>query len=82
MYSTSMDKVISAADANRRFLELLKTVKTGRSVMITSHGNPVARMSPAAHDERVVAAARSALFARLRTERAVKGSRWRRDETV
>ena len=75
-----MDKLVSAAEANRRFSELLRTVKKGRSVIITSHGNPVAKISPAAEDERVAAGARSALFARLRTERAVKVGRSKRDE--
>ena len=75
-----MDKAVSAADANRRFSELLRTVKKGRSVIITSHGNPVAKITPAVDDERAAAGARSALFARLRTERAVNVGRWTRDE--
>jgi prevent-host-death family protein len=75
-----MLKAVSAADANRRFSELLRTVKTGRSVVVTSHGKPVARIVPVAEDERAAKAARSALFARLRTERAVKAGRWTRDE--
>ena len=37
-----MDKAVSAADANRRFSELLRTVKKGQSVVVTSHGKPVA----------------------------------------
>ena len=76
----SMDKAVSAADANRRFSELLRTVKKGGSVVVTSHGRPVARITPVAEDERVAEKARSALFARLRTERAVNGGRWTRDE--
>ena len=38
-----MDKSVSAADANRRFSELLRTVKKGRSVIVTSHGRTVRR---------------------------------------
>ena len=75
-----MNKAVSAADANRRFSELLRTVKTGRSVVVTSHGKPVARISPASGDERVAEAARTALFARLRRERVVNAGRWTRDE--
>ena len=41
-----MDKAVSAADANRRFSELLRTVKKGRSVIVTSHGKPVAKSLP------------------------------------
>lgn len=48
--------------------------------MITSHGNPVARIIPVVHDLRVVDGARFALLARLQTEQAVKVVRWRRDE--
>ncbi len=80
MYSTRMDKVVSAADANRRLSDLLRTVKEGRIAMITSHGNPVARIIPVVHDLRVVDGARFALLARLQTEQAVKVVRWRRDE--
>ena len=75
-----MDKAVSAADANRRFSELLRTVKGGRSVIVTSHGKPVAKVTPALEDERAAKGARSALFARLRKERAVKAGHWTRDE--
>jgi prevent-host-death family protein len=75
-----MDKVVSAADANRRFSELLRTVKKGRSVIVTSHGKPVAKITPIADDERAAEGARAALFARLRTERAVSVGRWSRAE--
>jgi prevent-host-death family protein len=75
-----MDKVVSAADANRRFSELLRTVKAGTSVVVTSHGKAVARITPAGDDKRAAEGARSALFARLRRERVVKAGRWTRDE--
>jgi len=75
-----MEKSVSAADANRRFSELLRTVKKGRSVIVTSHGKPVARISPVAEDDRAAKSLRSALFARLRTERVVIAGRWTRNE--
>ena len=75
-----MDKAVSATDANRRFSELLRTMKKGRSVVVTSHGEPVAKITPAVEDERAADGARSALFARLRTQRAVHVGRWTRDE--
>jgi len=75
-----MDKAVSAADANRRFSELLRTVKTGRTVVVTSHGKPVAKISPVIEDDRAAEGARSALFARLRRERVVNAGRWTRDE--
>jgi prevent-host-death family protein len=75
-----MAKAISAAEAYRRFSEVLRTVKKGRSIIVTSHGKPVAKITPVVEDERAAEGARSALFARLRTERAVNAGRWTRDE--
>ena len=75
-----MNKSVSAADANRRFSELLRTVKKGRSVVVTSHGKPVAKISPVVEDDRAAQGARSALFDRLRRERVVNAGRWKRDE--
>jgi prevent-host-death family protein len=75
-----MDKAVSAADANRRFSELLRIVKKGGSVIVTSHGKPVAKITPATEDEQATVGARSALFARLRTERTVNVGRWTRDD--
>jgi prevent-host-death family protein len=77
---TGMDKAVSAADANRRFSELLRTVKKGRSVVVTSHGKPVAKITPVVEDDRAAEVARSALFARLRRERVVNVGRWTRNE--
>jgi len=77
---TSMDKAISAADANRRFSQLLRTVNKGRSVVVTSHGRPVAIIAPVMEEERAAEGARSALFARLKRQRAVKIGGWTRDE--
>ena len=75
-----MEKAVSAADANRRFSELLRAVRRGRSVLVTSHGKPVARIVPAAERDRTQRAARSTLLTRLRAERVVTIGRWRRDE--
>ena len=58
-----MIKAVSAADANRRFSELLRTVKKGRSVVVTSHGKPVAKISPVVEDDLAAVGARSALKA-------------------
>ena len=75
-----MQRAISAADANRRFSELLRTVKMGRSVVVTSYGKPVARISPFVEDDRAAEGARTALLTRLRKERVVNAGRWTRDE--
>ncbi len=78
--ATSSMESISAADANRRFSELLRTVKTGRSIVVTSHGRPVAKIVPFVEGEPTRERAHSALLARLRTERVVNAGRWTRDE--
>ncbi len=75
-----MNQAVSATDANRRFSELLRSVKKGRSVVVTSHGRPVAKISPVTEDDRTADSARSLLFARLRKERVVNVGRWKRDE--
>jgi prevent-host-death family protein len=74
-----MSKMISAANANREFSRLLRLVRSGRSVIITSHGTPVAKMAPIdAVPE--LADARSTLIARLRSQPVVTIERWTRDE--
>lgn len=75
-----MANVVSAAAANRDFSKLLRHVREGGSYVITSHGKPVARIVPFATNDRVVAAARSTLFERLRSQRATTVGRWTRDE--
>lgn len=61
-----MKRVVSAADANRRFSELLRTVKNGHSVVVTSHGKAVAKLVPVGEHERTAAGARAALFTSVR----------------
>jgi prevent-host-death family protein len=79
-----MEKSVSAADANRKFSELLRGVRKGRSYVVTSHGEPVAKLVPAAQDARTAAAARAALLGRLKSQSTVKGAkarrRWTRDD--
>jgi prevent-host-death family protein len=79
-----MEKSVSAADANRKFSELLRGVRKGRSYVVTSHGEPVAKLVPAEKDGQIAAGARSSLLARLKSQPAVKGAkarrRWTRDE--
>jgi len=41
-----MEKPVSAADANRKFSKLLRTVREGHSYVVTSHGKAVAKIVP------------------------------------
>jgi prevent-host-death family protein len=75
-----MERSISAADANRRFSELLRGVKQGQSYVVTSHGRVVARIAPVEENQQVAAQARRSLLSRLRTQKVVKIGRWSREE--
>jgi prevent-host-death family protein len=74
-----MEKTISAADANRKFSQLLRGVREGQSYVVTSHGRAVAHIAPI-KEIRTMASARSSLVNRLRAERVTKIGRWKRDE--
>jgi prevent-host-death family protein len=75
-----MEKAISAADANRKFSQLLRDVRQGQSYVVTSHGRAVARIAPVKHSGTAMASGRSSLFIRLRSQRALKVGQWNRDE--
>jgi prevent-host-death family protein len=76
----TMEKSVSAADANRNFSQLLRGVRQGRSFVVTSHGEPVAKISPVDEPGRVAIGARDALLDRLRRQAVMKIGRWSRDE--
>jgi prevent-host-death family protein len=74
-----MDKAISAAEANRRFSQLLREVREGHSYIVTSHGKPVAKISPPASgisSQR----ARDAFFRKLERQPVRNIGRWTREE--
>jgi prevent-host-death family protein len=75
-----MEKLVSAADASRNFSKLLRTVREGKSYLVTSHGKAVAKIVPADKDERVSQRARAALLKRLRSEPVASIGSWKRDE--
>ncbi len=75
-----MEKAISAADANRKFSQVLREVRQGQSYVVTSHGRAVARIAPVKVDHASTIDARSMLLRRLRSERVVKIGRWKRDD--
>jgi prevent-host-death family protein len=83
-FEDAMEKTVSAADANRRFSDLLRGVKEDHSYVDTSHGRPVAKLISATTDKRNGAAARSALLAQLKSQPTAQDDkarkRWTRDE--
>ena len=75
-----MASSVSAADANRDFSKLLRTVRNGATVVITNHGKPVAKIIPFTTEDRVRAAAKKILMARLREQPVMNIGPWTRDE--
>jgi len=75
-----MEKAISAAEANRNFSQLLAGVRQGRSYVVTSHGKPVAKISPVEESEKTQASARETLLTRLRSQTVVRAGRWSRED--
>ncbi len=74
-----MKKAISAAEANRRFSHLLREVREGHSFIVTSHGKPVAKITPHTR-ESASEKAREAFFRRLEAQPVRNIGRWTRDE--
>ena len=75
-----MERAVSAADANRKFSKLLRTVREGHSYVVTSHGKAVAKIVPIQKDSGVTRGARAALVKRLRSEPVARVGRWSRDD--
>ncbi len=75
-----MEKVVSAANANRKFSKLLRSVRDGQSYVVTSHGKAVAKIVPVEKDGGVTRVAKAALLKRLRSEPLATIGRWSRDE--
>ncbi len=47
-----MDRLITATRANQRFSELLRDVRNGECFVVTSRGEPVARVVPVGADRK------------------------------
>ena len=75
-----MDKIISAAEANRHFSHVLRGVRDGASYLVTAHGKPVARIVPVTGDGAAKEEAWQALLARLRAQPVIDIGPWTRQE--
>jgi prevent-host-death family protein len=75
-----MNKAVSAAVARRKFSQLMKNVRRGCSYVVTSHGKPIAKITPVDEAGRIGTSARASLLARLRRQSVTKAVSWRRDE--
>ncbi len=74
-----MDDSVSAAEANRNFSRLLRSVREGKSFTVTSHGRPIARIIPVDEGDSM-RRTRQALFERLAKQPAVNAGTWTREE--
>ncbi len=74
-----MDRAISAAEANPKFSQVLREVREGHSYVVTSHGKPVARISPP-QKRRVSQKSREAFLLWLEAQPIRNVGRWTRDE--
>ena len=75
-----VDKIVSAAEANRKFSFVLNQVKHGDSYIVTSHGKSIAKIVPFAGGDPLASTAKSTLLARLKSQPAKRIGRWTRDE--
>jgi prevent-host-death family protein len=75
-----MEKAVSAAEAKRKFSQILHGVRRGHSYVVMSHGKPVAKLSPIDANETIGMSARDTLLSRLRQQPVVKAAHWTRDE--
>jgi prevent-host-death family protein len=75
-------RTVSAADANRHFSKILRAAAEGETIVVTSHGTPVATIAPVqpmAGGERR-RAARLALLERLAADPVEPSGRVTRDD--
>jgi prevent-host-death family protein len=63
-----MNKTVTAAEANRDFSKLLRSVREGESFIVTSHGTPVAKLVPFEDDLARREEAKQRLLERLRNQ--------------
>jgi len=75
-----MEKVVSAAEANRRFSQVLRSVREGDSYVVTAHGRPVAKIIPIGREDAVRDKAKEILLEHLRSQKPMNAGRWTRDE--
>ena len=76
----SMDRIVTATEANQRFSELLREVSAGESFTITSRGKPVAEITPPKVKKQTSKAELGEMFARMDELPGVVTGPWTRDE--
>jgi len=75
-----MSETISATEANRNFLRILREVREGQTFVVTDHGRPIAKIIPTGDDEQRRKEAWNQLFERVRSQPSRTVEPWTRDE--
>jgi prevent-host-death family protein len=75
-----MSTTVSAAEANRQFSKILRAVEAGETVIVTSHGRPVARICPVDEERAQRRIALQHLLTRLEAQPALGLGKMTRDE--
>jgi len=75
-----MIETITTTEANRRFSEVIRTVESGHTVVITKHGRVIARIVPERSERPERSEAHQRLIERLRTQEGFEFEPWTRDE--
>jgi prevent-host-death family protein len=75
-----MEKTISVTDANREFSKLIKAVKKGKSFVVLSHGEAVAKIIPVDRDKEDAERKKEEFIEYLRAKPVRNIGRWTRDE--
>ncbi len=70
--NTKQEVRLSVAEYKNRFTELLRQVETGQTHLITRHGRPIVRVTPAARERSVAEAINSIRANRVRGRRNLK----------
>lgn len=73
-------RTVATTQATRHFSKLLRLVRDGETVVVTSHGAPVATISPAESGLAERARGRQRLLERLRAQPTAEAGRWSRDD--
>ncbi len=82
IYDKAMDteKIVSAAEANRKFSYVLSKVRQGCSYVVTSHGKSVAKIVPFRGYDAVASSSKATLVARLKSQPTKNIGKLTRDE--
>ena len=75
-----MSTTVSASEANRQFSKILRAVEAGETVIVTSHGRPVARIAPVDEERERRRIAVQHLLHRLAAQPALHLGKMTRDE--